>query len=126
MSTILVVDDDPEVGRLLTILLELEGHQVILVPAYQEVLPVLRRDLPDAVVMDLRIQGQETVELVRQMRREDELAHIPVVMTSGTDCQRRCVEAGADLFVLKPFSPHQLIEAVVGLVNRGPALDLND
>jgi CheY-like chemotaxis protein len=114
----LVVDDDPEVGRLLSILFELEGHQVILVPAYQEVMPVLRQTLPDAVVMDLRIQGRETIELVRQMRQEERLAHIPVVMTSGADCYQRCVEAGADLFLLKPFPPHQLIEAVGSLLKR--------
>lgn len=118
MSTILVVDDDPEVGRLLGIIFELEGYQVALVTDYEEVLPVLRRDLPDVVVMDLRIQGRETTDLVRQMRREAKLAHIPVVMASGTDCSERCVEAGADLFVLKPFLPHQLIEAVSGLLEH--------
>ena len=118
MSKILVVDDDPEVGRLLRIIFELEGHQVTLVPVYQEVMPVLRRGLPDVVVMDLRIQGRETIELVRQMRQEKKLAHIPVVMTSGTDCRERCVEAGADSFVPKPFPPHQLIEAVSGLLKH--------
>jgi DNA-binding response OmpR family regulator len=118
VSTILVVDDDPEVGRLLSIVLELEGHQVTLVADYQEVLPALRRDPPDAVVMDLRIQGRETTQLIRQMRREKRLACIPVVMASGTDCRERCVEAGADVFVLKPFAPHQLVEAVSGLLER--------
>jgi two-component system phosphate regulon response regulator PhoB len=118
VSTILVVDDDPEVGRLLSIVLELEGHQVTLVADYQEVLPALRRDPPDVVVMDLRIQGRETTQLVRQMRREKELAHVPVVMASGTDCRERCVEAGADVFVLKPFAPNQLVEAVSGLLER--------
>jgi DNA-binding response OmpR family regulator len=118
VSTILVVDDDPEVGRLLSIVLELEGHQVTLVADYREVLPALRRDPPDVVVMDLRIQGRETTQLVRQMRREKKLARIPVVMASGTDCRERCVEAGADMFVLKPFAPRQLVEAVSGLLER--------
>ena len=118
MSTVLVVDDEPEVGRLLKILFELEDHQVVLISTYGEVMPAVRQILPDVVIMDLRVQGRETLELVRQMRREEKVAHIPVVMTSGTDCHRRCVEAGADLFVLKPFLPTQLVEQVVGLVEH--------
>ena len=118
MSTILLVEDDRNAARLLRTLFELENHHVVVTPAYQEVVPALRQVLPDAVLMDVLIQGQETIELVRQMRQEEDMTHIPVVMTSGMDCRWRCLEAGADLFVLKPFLPDQLVEAVIGLLKR--------
>ena len=118
MSTIMVVDDDREMGRLLKTLFELEHHQVTVTPTYREILPVMRQVLPDAVLMDVRVHGQETVDLVRQIRQDERIAHIPVVMTSGGDCKQRCLEAGADRFVLKPFLPDQLVEMVVGLAEQ--------
>jgi len=88
VSTILLVEDDRNAARLLRTLFELENHHVVVTPAYQEVVPALRQVLP------------------------------AVVMTSGMDCRWRCLEAGADLFVLKPFLPDQLVEAVIGLLKR--------
>ncbi len=116
MSTILVMEDDQNTVRLLRIFFELEDHQVVVIPAYQEIASILHQVLPDAVLMDVRVQGRETIELVRQMRKDEGIAHIPVVMTSGMDCRRRCLEAGADMFVLKPFLPDQLVETIIGLL----------
>ena len=118
MSTIMVVDDDREMGRLMKTLFELGHHRVIVTPTYQDILPVMRQALPDAVLMDVRVQGQETIDLVRQVRQEARIAHIPVVMTSGADCRPQCLEAGADGFVMKPFLPDELVDMIVGLVDR--------
>jgi DNA-binding response OmpR family regulator len=118
VSTILVVDDDREMGRLLKTLFELEGHQVVVEPVYQEILPAARRILPDVILMDVRVHGRETIELVRRMREEDGLASIPVVMASGMDCRRECLEAGAECFVLKPFLPDELVRLVMDLLTE--------
>ena len=116
MSTVWIVDDDREIGRLLKTLFELENHRVLVFRTYQEVLPALRQALPDVVLMDVLVQGRETIELVRQMRQEEGTAHVPVVMTSGMDCGQQCLDAGANLFVLKPFLPDELVKTVADLV----------
>ena len=116
MSTIVVVDDDREVGRLMRVLFEMKNHDVVWVSTYRDIVPTVRQVLPDVVVLDVKVQGQETIDLVRQMQQDEHMAHIPVVMSSGLDCSQRCLEAGADLFVLKPFLPNQLIETVIGLL----------
>lgn len=116
MSTILVVDDDQEMGRLLRTLFELEGHKVVVTRYYGEVLPAIRRVFPDAIVLDVRVQSKETIDLVREMRQEKRLARIPVLMTSGLDRSRECLQAGADRFVLKPFLPDELVEIVASLL----------
>ncbi|HIE38376.1 MAG TPA: response regulator [Anaerolineales bacterium] len=118
MSTILVVDDDREMGRLLKTLFELEGHQVVVVPRYEEVFSALHRVLPDVVLLDVRLQNKETIELVHKMRQEEGLNDIPVVMTSGMDRRRECLEAGADLFILKPFLPDEVVRMVGGLLKQ--------
>lgn len=112
MRKIVIVDDDPHMSRLMRILFELEGFEVITVQHYQEILPIIQQARPDAVLMDVRVQGQETLDLVRQMRREPDLTDTPVVMTSGMDYRRQCLEAGANCFLLKPFVPDEMVKTV--------------
>lgn len=116
MNTIMLVEDNREMGRLMRLLFELEGCRVVATDAYEEVLPLLSQALPDAVLMDVQVQGQETIDLVRRMRQSDKrVAHIPVVMTSAMDYRRRCLEAGADQFILKPFLPDEVVQEVTSL-----------
>ena len=98
------------------LLFELEGCRVVATDAYEEVLPLLSQALPDAVLMDVQVQGQGTIDLVRRMRQSDKrVARIPVVMTSAMDYRRRCLEAGADQFILKPFLPDEVVQEVTNL-----------
>jgi CheY-like chemotaxis protein len=111
----MVVDDDQNTARLLRVLFELEGHDVVLTSAYEEVMPLLDRDLPDVMLTDVQVEGSHTTELVRQMRQEEKFANLPVVMTSAADYHSECMAAGANLFVLKPFLPDELVQTVVSL-----------
>ncbi len=112
MRKIVIVDDDPQMSRLMRTLFELEGFEVFTAQRYQDILPVIQQAQPDAVLMDVRVQGRETLDVVRQMRREPDLTKIPVVMTSGMDYQRQCLEAGANCFLLKPFIPDEMVRMV--------------
>jgi DNA-binding response OmpR family regulator len=116
LNTIMLVEDDRQIGRLMKMLFELEGYRVVATNDYEEVLPLLREALPNILLMDVHVQGQHTIDLVRQMRQSGEnVAHIPVVMTSAMDCRRECIEAGADQFILKPFLPDEVVEEVTDL-----------
>lgn len=112
MKKIVVVDDDPHMGRLLRILFELEGFEVVTAQRYQDILPTIQQAQPDAILMDVRVQGQETLDLVRQMRQEPGLKNTPVVMTSGMDYQKQCLDAGANCFLLKPFVPDEVVQTI--------------
>ncbi len=118
MRKIVIVDDDPNMSRLMRTLFELEGFEVVSAQRYQEILPVIQQVRPDAVLMDVRVQGKETLDVVRQMRQEPALTNIPVVMTSGMDYQKQCLEAGANGFMLKPFIPDEIIRMVGTLIGR--------
>lgn len=116
MKRIVIVDDDPQMGRLLRLLFEMAGYEVFVARQYQDILPTIREARPDVVLMDVRIQGKETLDLLRQMREDQNLAHIPVVMTSGMEYQKECLEAGANQFVLKPFIPDEMVRTINSLV----------
>jgi CheY-like chemotaxis protein len=117
MSKILVVDDDREMGRLLKTLFELEGYEVVVASNYHEIVPAILRSQPDLVLLDLHVQGRETVELVRQMQQDERFKRLPVIMTSGMDLGEACLRAGAREFVLKPFMPTDMAELVKRLLN---------
>lgn len=116
MRKLVIADDDPQMGRLLRIFFELEGFEVTLAQHYHDILPTIRQTQPDVVLMDVRIRGQETLDLVRQMRQEQDLARIPVVMTSGMDYRNQCLAAGATCFIPKPFIPDELVRVVSNLL----------
>lgn len=118
MKKIVIVDDDPHTSRLMRILFELEGFEVVIAQRYPDILPTIQQAQPDAILMDVRVQGRETLDLVHQMRQEPGLKHIPVVMTSGMDYHKQCLQAGANRFILKPFVPDEIVQTVGTLLNE--------
>ncbi len=119
MNTVMLVEDNQEMGRLMRLLFELEGCHVVSTDAYEEILPLLCQTVPNVVLMDVQVDGQETINLVRQMRELDEhVARIPVVMTSAMDYRQKCLEAGANHFILKPFMPDEVVQEVTGLSKK--------
>jgi class 3 adenylate cyclase len=105
---ILIVDDDPLNRRLLTKSLEAEGHRTTDVDNGFDALHALEADRPDVVLLDIVMPGLDGIEVLERMKADAELAHIPVVMISGvddTDSVVRCIEAGAEDFLPKPFDP---------------------
>lgn len=126
MTTILLVEDNPGTRRLLKLLFEMEGYRVIDTDRYDEVVSLFCRWLPDAVLMDVRLHGRQTIDLVPQMRSkvEEKVNDVPLVMTSAMDCRRECLEAGADQFILKPYLPDELVQEI-GSLAKGLASDVS-
>lgn len=112
MTKILIVDDDRTMVSLLKTLFELQGFQVLTALQEDAVLAALREDKPDVVFMDVFLSGLDGLELLRQMRAAKDLAGLRVIMTSGMDVSDACIEAGANAFLLKPYTPDQLLELI--------------
>ncbi|MFL7791655.1 MAG: response regulator transcription factor [Anaerolineae bacterium] len=113
MHTVMLVEDDREVGRLVKFLLELEGYCVVSTDVYEDVLPLLQETQPDLMLMDVHVRGKETIDLISRVRVLDSRAADTVlVMTSARDCYLECLQAGADRFIPKPFLPDQIVEEV--------------
>ena len=108
MTKVMIVDDDVTMASLLTTLLGLEGYEVVEVLPRDGVLETARREEPELVLMDVFLTGADGIELLRQMKDSPDLAHIPVVMSSGMDVSDRCLAEGAEAFLLKPYNPDQL------------------
>ena len=112
MQKILIVDDDRATSTLLRTLFEIEGFFGIVCPRPDEVLSTARRERPDIILMDVHLAEVDSIEILREIRVDDDLRHMPVVMTSGLDVEEHCIAAGASAFMLKPFKPSELVALI--------------
>ncbi len=121
MPRVMVIDDDATMVSLLGMLLEMEGFEVCSRPTGENILDSIRAQKPDVVLMDVFLPGADGMDLLSQMRASPDLASAVVVMTSGMDLEDRCLAAGANAFLLKPYPPEQLISKLkTSLSGRGP------
>ena len=116
MSTILIVEDDQPMARLLQTLLEIEGYKALSAPRPETVVNTVRRNQPDLVVMDLHLGQVNTLDILRELKKDPEIKSTPVIIVSGLDAEEDCQRAGADAFMLKPYSPNRLLEIIKQLV----------
>src|SRR4030095_2803985 len=118
---ILIVEDEPDVTKLLRYNLEREGFRVGAVTDGSLTLAEMRRDAADLVILDLMLPGMDGLEICRQLRRHEKYSNIPIlILTARSDEADRVVglELGADDYVTKPFSTREVIARVRALLRR--------
>jgi DNA-binding response OmpR family regulator len=113
--SVLVVDDDPVILRLLQVNFELEGIGVELAVDGEEGLQRVQADPPDLVISDIMMPKVNGLELLAALRSSPDTAALPVILLSAkaqvADVQRG-LELGADDYITKPFDPLELIDRV--------------
>lgn len=117
--TILVVDDDPAISEMLTIVLESEGFEPVPVIDGGEAVQKFRDHQPDLILLDLMLPGMNGVDICKAIRQE---SSVPIVMlTAKTDTVDVVLglESGADDYITKPFKPKELVARIRARLRRG-------
>ena len=112
MSKVLIVDDDRTMVSLLKILLEMDGYEVVNISIGRKLLEKVRVETPDLILMDVFLADIDGKEILKQLRDSTDIANVRVIMTSGMDVADQCMDAGADAFLLKPYTPEQLMKVI--------------
>lgn len=120
-TTITVVEDDPDISRLVRHHLEGEGYSVRVFPAGNTVISESEKLKPTLFILDIMVPGRDGLELCRQIRQTPYLASVPVIFLtakSGEADRILGLELGADDYIVKPFSPRELVARVKAVLRR--------
>jgi len=119
--TILLIDDDPMVARLVQLVLEPEGYQLTIAPNGLDGLKIAQTNPPDLLLLDLMLPGQDGFQVLRQLRAEPRTADIPVIVLSSkaqpTD-KHTAAKIGANAYLTKPYKRAELLSLIRSLLSE--------
>ena len=120
-SRVLIVEDEPDIRELVVHHLKREGYQVSAAASGEEALRQVHASPPDLVLLDLMMPAMDGLEVCRRLRQDPATARLPIVMLTakGDEVDRVIgLEIGADDYVVKPFSPKELLARVRAVLRR--------
>ncbi|MHC1740581.1 MAG: response regulator transcription factor [Anaerolineaceae bacterium] len=115
---IFVIDDEPQIIKVLQVYLEKAGYQVVTASDGKNVLSIFQRENPDFVILDLNLPNIDGLELCKAIRHD---SNVPILMlTARVEETDRLIglELGADDYVIKPFSPREVVARVRAIFKR--------
>ncbi|MEP7356013.1 MAG: response regulator transcription factor [Anaerolineales bacterium] len=120
-ARLLVVDDDPQIVRLLQAYLEQAGFIVLTAPDGDLAWQVIRRERPDLVVLDLMLPKRDGWDITRRVRADEHLANLPIVLLTARVADSDKMEGfelGADDYITKPFNAPEVVARVKAVLRR--------
>ncbi|HEX8837983.1 MAG TPA: response regulator transcription factor [Candidatus Acidoferrum sp.] len=117
-ASILVIDDEPQIRRVLRTTLSTHGYEIAEAKTGEEALEWLRKQPPDLVLLDMNMPGMGGVEACREIRRASDA---PIIMLTVRNAERdkvAALDAGADDYVVKPFGIEELLARIRAALRR--------
>ena len=123
MASILVVDDDPDIRRLLCVLLEGEGHAVSAAPDGEQALGMIADDEPELIVLDVMMPKKDGYTVLKEMRSSGVRESTKVLVLTARSAEAdwlRGFKLGADQYLTKPFDTDEFIAVIDDLLGMSP------
>jgi len=118
---ILIVEDEAAIQELIAVNLEAAGHHALRAAYSAQALAIIRQTLPDLVLLDWMLPGQSGLTVARHLRDDARTRSIPIIMLTAKSAEQDKIlglEAGADDYVTKPFSPRELLARIKAVMRR--------
>jgi two-component system, OmpR family, KDP operon response regulator KdpE len=120
-STVLVIDDEPQLRRALQSVFSQRGYGIMLAASGEEGLAAVATRAPDVIVLDLMLPGISGIETARAIRRMTSTPILVLSVKGGDEDKIRALDEGADDYLTKPFSTGELLARIRALLRRGAA-----
>jgi two-component system phosphate regulon response regulator PhoB len=120
-NTILVVEDDPELQEVLALNLQNAGYRVLRASSVRQAEAALNANLPQMILLDWMLPDTPGLSFARRLRSESRTLGVPIIMLTGRDCESDKItglEAGVDDYLIKPFSPRELLARIKAVMRR--------
>ncbi len=120
-ATVLIIDDEIHIRRLIAQMLELAGYQVVEATSGPEALRLIEETRPDVITCDIFMPGMSGFEVLEAIKSQPATAEIPVIMLTAIGQEKdtaRATALGADDYITKPFGTTQLIETIERQLGR--------
>jgi two-component system phosphate regulon response regulator PhoB len=120
-ATVLVVEDEPQIQELVAVNLEHLGHKVVRAASAEEAEVAIRAALPDVLVLDWMLPGESGLAFARRLRASERTRELPILMLTARAMEQdklSGLEAGADDYLTKPFSPRELGARIKAVLRR--------
>ncbi len=125
VAKILIVEDEPAISEMVEMALSRANFEVVKATNAEEAILLLRDTLPALVLLDWMLPGTSGVEFARRIKKDGVTSHIPIIMLTAKGEEADKVyglDAGADDYITKPFSPRELIARIRAVLRRAAPL----
>src|SRR5512146_1427365 len=121
MAKIVIAEDEPDIGELVAFMLRFAGYEVLAAANGEEAVQCATREVPDLILMDVRMPRMTGYDACRLMKANPNLRDVPVVFLSAKGQESEIqsgLDAGAEEYLLKPFSPDELTNRVRSILSK--------
>jgi len=115
MAKILIVEDDPTTVQLIEFLLKKNGFEVLIAYDGLEALEISKKEKSDLILMDVMMPKMDGIEAIEKLKKDETTRDIPIVILSALGQEMdvmRGLQAGALSYIVKPFSPNELLDEI--------------
>lgn len=124
--TVLIVEDEVAIRKMIHFSLTSQGFNVIGVDKFADARRVMANSLPDIILLDWMLPDVNGIEIIKRLKRDTSTKNIPIIMlTAKAEEQNKIkgLNAGADDYIVKPFSPKELVARIHAVLRRGTLVD---
>ncbi|MBY4676537.1 phosphate regulon transcriptional regulator PhoB [Marinobacterium arenosum] len=118
---VLIVDDEAPIREMIAVALEMAGYECVEADSANQAHSLIVDNKPDMVLLDWMMPGTSGVEFARRLRKDEMTADIPIIMLTAKgeeDSKIKGLEAGVDDYIIKPFSPRELVARLKAVLRR--------
>lgn len=120
-ATVLVVDDEPQIRRVMRTTLSAQGYTIVEARNGLEAITKMRSERPDLVILDMNMPEMDGIETCREIRSNSSIPIIMLTVRSAEKDKVRALDAGADDYIVKPFGIEELLARIRAALRRSPA-----